>query len=85
MEKFQVRDNYNGRLINFGMREFDDVYEAMRYASAQQEKHNKRFREWKPRPYRRGPCPTVELLQLVWVGMPERAPKKAQSAPGVAK
>ncbi len=85
MEKFQVRDNYNGRCIGFWLQEFESIEDAIKYASAQQEKHNKRFREWKPGPYRRGPCPTVELLQLVWVGTPERVAKKAQSAPGVAR
>lgn len=74
--KFQIRDNYNGRIINWGVREFDSVNEALQYGFTQQEKRNKQFRESKPK---RGPCPTVEVLQVIWTGIPERVKKESKA------
>ena len=73
MRKFILRRVYNNRTIPFGKTiERELLEDALNYAARFQELDNE---VWRNKKGNRGVCPTIELLEVVFVGTPLRAEK----------
>ena len=75
MRKFMIRRLYSNRAVPCGTFERKFILDAVEYASEQQRLYNE---QWRVKKGNRGPCPTIELLEVVFTGVPLRAEKKTK-------